>query len=53
MGDVSVLGDGSIPLKDIPFLLENGIKAIFGSGTPIKEITSYIRSQVKRGADAT
>ncbi len=53
MGDVLVLGGGSIPPEDIPFLLENGVKAIFGPGTPIREIASYIRSQVKRGADAT
>ena len=33
------------------FLMESGVKAIFGPGTPVKEIAKYIRSQVKRGVD--
>lgn len=46
--DVLVIGGGIIPKEDIPFLQERGIKAIFGPGTPIKQIAEYIRSEVKR-----
>jgi len=46
--DVLVLGGGIIPNEDVPFLKEKGINAIFGPGTPIKEIADYIRQNVKR-----
>ena len=36
--DVLVVGGGIIPNEDIPLLKEKGISAIFGPGTPIKEI---------------
>jgi methylmalonyl-CoA mutase C-terminal domain/subunit len=47
MGDVVVIGGGIIPKEDIPFLKSKGISEIFGPGTPIKEIASYIRDHVK------
>ena len=46
--DVLLVGGGIIPQEDIPFLKENGITAVFGPGTPIKEIAAYIRQNVKR-----
>ena len=46
--DVLVVGGGIIPNDDIPLLKEKGISAIFGPGTPIKEIADYIRQNVKR-----
>jgi methylmalonyl-CoA mutase C-terminal domain/subunit len=46
--DVLVVGGGIIPNEDVPFLKEKGINAIFGPGTPIKEIADYIRQNVKR-----
>ena len=47
--DVLVIGGGTIPKEDIPFLEEKGIDHIFGPGTTIKEIASYIRANVRRG----
>ena len=53
MSEVLIIGGGNIPEEDISLLLEKGVNAIFGPGTPIKEIANYIRSQVKRRANAT
>ncbi|TET37369.1 MAG: cobalamin B12-binding domain-containing protein [Dehalococcoidia bacterium] len=46
--DVMVIGGGIIAKEDIPFLKEKGIDAIFGPGTPVKEIANYIKENVKR-----
>ncbi len=46
MSDVLVIGGGNVPKEDIPFLLENGVDAIFGTGATIKEIASYLRSHL-------
>ena len=46
--DVLVIGGGIIPNEDALFLKEKGISAIFGPGTPIKEIADYIRQSVRR-----
>ncbi len=48
MNDVLVIGGGNIPQEDIPFLLEQGISAVFGPGTFVKDIANYIRG--KKGA---
>ena len=48
MGNVLILGGGKIPEEDIPFLLENGISAVFGPGTSIKTIADYIRSNIQK-----
>lgn len=48
MSDVLVIGGGSIPKDDIPFLLERGISAVFGPGTPVSDVAKYIRDKVKR-----
>jgi len=45
--DVMVVAGGIIPKEDVPFLQERGINAIFGPGTPIKEIAEHIRQSVK------
>lgn len=47
MNKVLIIGGGSIPEDDVPFLQKAGIKAIFGPGTPIEKIAGYIRNNVK------
>jgi methylmalonyl-CoA mutase C-terminal domain/subunit len=47
MSEVLIIAGGFIPAEDIPFLEEKGISAIFGPGTPIKQIADYIRENVK------
>jgi len=44
--DVVVIGGGNIPKEDVPYLLEHGVSAVFGPGTPVKEVAKYIRSKV-------
>ena len=46
MDDVLVIGGGTIPENDIPYLRDKGISECFGPGTTIKEIADYIRSNV-------
>ena len=48
LDNVLVIGGGIISQEDAPFLQQRGVKAIFGPGTPIKEIARYIRENVKR-----
>lgn len=52
MGDILVIGGGNIPQEDIPFLLENGVSAVFGPGTFIKDIANYIRGKIEGGPNA-
>ena len=44
--DVIVFGGGIIPDEDVTALREQGIAAIFTPGTPISEITDWVRSNV-------
>jgi methylmalonyl-CoA mutase C-terminal domain/subunit len=44
--DVVVFGGGIVPADDVATLLEQGIAAIFTPGTPISEITEWVRSNV-------
>ena len=44
--DVVVFGGGIIPRDDVEALLEQGVAAIFTPGTPITEITSWVRDNV-------
>jgi methylmalonyl-CoA mutase C-terminal domain/subunit len=44
--DVLVIGGGIIPEKDIPFLIENGIAAIFGPGTPTSTTVDFIKQRI-------
>jgi methylmalonyl-CoA mutase C-terminal domain/subunit len=46
MGDVLVIGGGNIPREDVPFLLEKGLSAVFGPGTPVKEVANFIRGKL-------
>ena len=45
-GDILVIGGGVIPQEDILFLEEQGIAAVFTSGTSTKETVSFIRDTV-------
>ncbi len=44
--DVVVFGGGIIPPQDVPELLEAGVAAVFGPGTPISEIVEWVRATV-------
>ena len=46
MDDVLVIGGGNIPKEDVPFLLEKGVSAVFGPGTPVKEVANFIRGKL-------
>jgi methylmalonyl-CoA mutase C-terminal domain/subunit len=47
LNDILLLVGGIIPDADVPILKGMGVSAIFGPGTPIKEIANYIRNNVK------
>jgi methylmalonyl-CoA mutase C-terminal domain/subunit len=47
MEDVLVVGGGIIPESDMPALKESGITGVFGPGTPLEEIISFIKENVK------
>lgn len=53
MGDVPVFAGGIIPDEDIPALKEAGVAAIFGPGTPLAEITSFIQTHTPARAEGT
>lgn len=46
--NVLVIGGGIIPNDDVPLLEEKGIKAIFGPGSKVKDISAFIRANVNR-----
>ena len=46
--DILVIGGGIIPREDVPYLQEKGIKAIFGPGSSVKDITGFIEEHVSR-----
>ncbi len=43
--DILFVGGGIIPAKDVPKLKEAGIAQTFGPGTPITEISSFIKGK--------
>jgi methylmalonyl-CoA mutase C-terminal domain/subunit len=45
--NIQVIVGGIIPQKDIPELKKAGIAAVFGPGTPISEISEFIRSSLQ------
>ena len=47
--ELLVMGGGIIPKKDIPKLNEAGIVQIFGPGTPIDEISNFIKTNLAEG----
>jgi len=46
LNQVLVIGGGIIPPDDVASLKEKGIKGIFGPGTPIKEVATFIRENI-------
>jgi methylmalonyl-CoA mutase C-terminal domain/subunit len=46
--DVLVVGGGTIPESDIPALHAKGVQAVFGPGTSLAEIVTYIREHAPR-----
>jgi methylmalonyl-CoA mutase C-terminal domain/subunit len=48
MGDVTVIGGGIIPEEDIEELKEKGVQAVFGPGTAIEDVATFIRERIKR-----
>ena len=46
-GDVLVVGGGIIPEEDFSSLKQSGVAGVFGPGTSIKEIATFIRENVK------
>jgi methylmalonyl-CoA mutase, C-terminal domain len=45
--DVLVVLGGTIPEQDVPFLNQHGVTGIFGPGTPMEQIITFIRGNVK------
>ena len=43
--DVLVIAGGIIPEDDVPALQQAGVKAVFGPGTPTKDIVNYIQNE--------
>jgi methylmalonyl-CoA mutase C-terminal domain/subunit len=53
MDDVLLVVGGTIPHQDTEFLRGSGVSGIFGPGTSMEEIVTFIRSNVKpRGVPA-
>jgi methylmalonyl-CoA mutase, C-terminal domain len=52
MDDVLLLLGGTIPEQDIAELKKAGVAAIFGPGTPMDDIVTFIRANVKTGGGA-
>lgn len=50
-GDIHVIGGGIIPREDTAKLLEMGVGAIFGPGTPTSEPIEYIRNLFSQQAE--
>ena len=48
MDDVLLVGGGIIPKKDVPALKKAGVAAVFGPGTRVEDIVTYINKNVKR-----
>ncbi len=44
--DILLFGGGIIPEDDAQALLAMGVKAVFGPGTPLDEIVSYVQENV-------
>lgn len=46
-GDILVAGGGIIPEEDVPKLKKAGIKAVFGPGTPLRDIVAFFEKAGK------
>jgi methylmalonyl-CoA mutase C-terminal domain/subunit len=47
LGDVLVTAGGIIPDDDVPRLREAGVAAVFGPGTTIGEVATFLRENVR------
>ena len=45
--DILVVLGGTIPEQDIPALKEGGVSAVFGPGTSLESVVTFIRENVK------
>jgi len=45
--DIIVFGGGIIPADDVPVLNELGVHGVFTPGTPLGEIVTWVREQVR------
>lgn len=48
LGDVALIVGGVIPNKDIPLLTEAGVARVFKGGTPLDEISAFVRDAAQR-----
>jgi methylmalonyl-CoA mutase C-terminal domain/subunit len=48
MDDVLIVVGGIIPQEDVPALKKAGVDEVFGPGTPVDTIVTYIKKNVKR-----
>ena len=48
LGGVLVVAGGIIPEDDVPALKAMGIKAVFGPGTPTKDIVDFIQKELSQ-----
>jgi len=46
-GDILVFGGGIIPQDDIPWLKEQGIRAVFTPGTSTEDIIEWVKSNIR------
>ena len=46
-GDILVFGGGIIPDDDAKELIDKGVSAIFGPGSPLDDIINFVRDNVK------
>jgi methylmalonyl-CoA mutase C-terminal domain/subunit len=52
-GDILVVLGGTIPEQDIAPLKESGVSAVFGPGTSLESVVTFIRENVKpKGVEA-
>ena len=49
--DILFIGGGIIPKKDIPKLRKAGIAQTFGPGTPLSEISRFIKTSLEVGSN--
>jgi methylmalonyl-CoA mutase, C-terminal domain len=52
LDDVLVFGGGVIPNADVPVLKEQGVAAIFTPGSSLKEICSWLETELDKREDA-
>jgi methylmalonyl-CoA mutase, C-terminal domain len=45
--DILVVLGGTIPQSDVPALQEMGVAAVFGPGTPLDSVVSFLRERIQ------